>query len=761
MNILKLKLKTSSINICLVFLISIFFLLNISNIKAQEIKRPSVGLVLSGGAAHGIAHLGVIKVMEESGLKPDYISGVSMGSIIGGLYSIGYSTDSIFKILKNVNWDLLLSNNVPENKVIFLEKMHFNNSILSLSLSSKKMTLPSGLINGQQFENMLSYYTWPAADINDFSKLPIPFMCLGTDIKNYKSVKLKSGYLSDAIRASSSVPSVFSPIKIDTTLLIDGGLTRNFAASEAKDMGADITIGSYVGYTPITDKGLESVSGILLQIAMYRSAEDFADQKKYVDILIKPETARFPIMGFENVDSLYKKGYDAALPFKEQFKKIADSLNKIGPRKPVANILDKKYYTFDKIEITGNKIYSDHQILGVLDIEPNEKVDKDLLFDRLDLLYGKAWFDKVKYRFEPRNDSLILVIDCDEKPNSVFYSSAHYDNSLQTGLLLGFSFKDLISTRSVINFNSFISQYYRLELNATQFIDMNQKFGLSANFYLDNTLIPMLELRNFRSDIVGRNFLSGLSLSKRIGLNNMMSLSVNYENLNLIIQRNAYTSYRNFSYNYLSTEYDYKRNSLDNKHFPDKGSIMNFSVSLSKLISGGIKSDTSKKVYREYGNNEFSFNRFLTIYYNINKYFSPSRKATFSLGGNVLFITDSDSTSSQDNFFLLGGYSSVNRRSIPMIGFHPNEIPVKRMAGIRSSFDLEFYNKIHLEMMADFSAIQEENRNSGFSFISGYGIGLGYMSIIGPLRLGLMYGNYSKEEYFRAIKGYISFGYNF
>ena len=106
---------------------------------------------------------------------------------------------------------------------------------------------PSGLINGQQVENVLSFYAWPAADINDFSKLPIPFMCVATDIVNFKKVDLKNGYLSDAIRASFSVPSIFTPLMIDSASL-DGGLIRNFAASEAKDMGADIVIGSYVGF---------------------------------------------------------------------------------------------------------------------------------------------------------------------------------------------------------------------------------------------------------------------------------------------------------------------------------------------------------------------------------------------------------------------------------------------------------------------------------------------------------------------------------
>ena len=133
-------------------------------------ERPTVGLVLSGGGAHGMAHLGVIKVMEEAGLRPDYITGVSMGSIIGGMYSLGYSGDSLYKILKEMNWQILLSNKIPENKIIFLEKDNYYNNIFSLSISSGKISLPSGLINGQLIENALSYYLWPAANISDFQQ---------------------------------------------------------------------------------------------------------------------------------------------------------------------------------------------------------------------------------------------------------------------------------------------------------------------------------------------------------------------------------------------------------------------------------------------------------------------------------------------------------------------------------------------------------------------------------------------------------------
>ncbi|HQG63193.1 MAG TPA: patatin-like phospholipase family protein, partial [Bacteroidales bacterium] len=138
--------------ICLLFAVSFG-----SSAQVPE-RRPSLGLVLSGGSALGIAHIGVLKVMEEAGLRPDYITGTSMGSIIGGFYALGYSADSLLKICKAVNWDLILSNKVPQNRIIYPEKKHFNNSIISLPVSFEKFKLPSGMISGQQIENYLSFY---------------------------------------------------------------------------------------------------------------------------------------------------------------------------------------------------------------------------------------------------------------------------------------------------------------------------------------------------------------------------------------------------------------------------------------------------------------------------------------------------------------------------------------------------------------------------------------------------------------------------
>lgn len=724
-------------------------------------KRPRLGLALSGGGSLGLAHIGVLKVMEEAGLKPDYVTGVSMGSIVGGLYSIGYSPDSLQKIFRTADWNLILSNTIPENKVIFTEKKNYNNSILSLPIASKKVRLPSGLINGQQIENMLSYYAWPAARINDFSRLPIPFLCIGTDLVTCKKVILKKGYLPDAIRASMSVPSIFSPVQIDTAVLIDGGFVRNIAVTELKDMGADIIIGSYTGFHKINHDDLMSVTGVLKQLSFFNSILDFATEKKQIDILIEPNTSDMSSTVFSNSDSIIQRGYRAALPFREKFRRLADSLNRLGPETPRPVILDKKPYIFDKIEITGNKINSDEQILGVLDLKPHQEVDRDLLTDKIELLYGRAWFDKVKYRIVPRNDSLILVLECLEKPKALLESSLHYDNSIRSGLIVSLSVKNLIWHGSSIDISSYIGQYYRFRSLFTQFIDHNQALGLSLSFNGDNTLIPYLSFNKNQGQFYRRFLNTELSIDNRIGLNHFMSLYAEYGILNIVPDFITESQLERISFNYMSVGYMNEVNTLDNKHFPRKGTLFTFSVNTGKLFEADYKTKDYKYEYTESLPGIFRFKRSYTITGSLRKYFTPARKFTLSFGGDILFTYTTDSTLSPHNYYFLGGQDYTTNRSIPMTGFHANEIPITKVAVAGINGDFEFSDNFHLGFLTNIAAAQEIGDGKNISWLGGYGFSLGYMSKLGPFRIGIMQGLSNTERYFSSVKGFISLGFSF
>ncbi len=730
--------------------------------EAQSInKRPRVGLALSGGGSLGMAHVGVLKVMEEAGLRPDVISGVSMGSIIGGMYSIGYSPDSLHKILRTTDWDFILSNKIPENKVIFTEKYNFNNSAMSLPVTTKKLKLPSGLINGQQIESMLSFYAWPAAQVNDFSKLPVPFTCVATDIKTIRIVEFTKGYLPDAMRASMAVPSIFTPVRIDTAILIDGGLLRNIAIGELKDMGADIVIGSYTGFHLYDVDELESMAGIMKQIGFLNSVTDYAVQKKMADVIIEPYLKDFSSTVFNNADSIIQRGYNAALPFRDLFRRLADSLDNIGPQPVPEYILDREFYRIDSIEIHGNDIISDEQITGVLDIHSGSLINKHLLKDKIELLYGKSWFEKVSYKLIPANESLILRIECIEKPNAIIYGSVHYDNGLGPGIILNLSVRNLLHTKNFFDFNSYISTYYRYRLKNTLFLDRNQKLGLTTLLYMDNTSVPVVAIRGEMGRIYRRHYKAEMSFDKSIGLNNMMNLSVSIESLDHIPKYISLLGLKRISYNYWSGEFHYYINSLDNKHFPRKGNISQFSLGTSKLYSGDVKTSRYENTFREDYPDDFLFKRAYRVNGNFRHYFPGGSGTTFSVNGAALFSFSNDSISSPNNYFFLGGTTAVTDRSVEMTGFHQNEIIIDKLAGIGFDAEIEIAGNFYLNLMTDIAVAHESGKDKSPTYLAGYGIGASYMTVIGPVRAGIMHGISSARRYFSGIKGYITIGYNF
>ncbi len=736
---------------------------NPAPLSAQEnTGRPRVGLALSGGGAKGLAHLGVIKVMEEAGLKPDYITGVSMGSIVGGMYAMGYSPDSIARMFRMFDWEHAMSDMIAENKIIFLEKRHFKNSLIALPITRDAINIPSGLINGQQIESGLNHYFWPAATITDFSKLPIPFLCLATDVVTSKKVVFRSGYLPDAIRASIAIPSVFTPVKTDTAVLVDGGVVRNYAATELREMGADIVIGSYVSFRGYKEKDLGTAYGILKQIGFLSSLADYEEQKRQTDIMVEPELGTINTLSFNNIDTIIARGYREALKYRDVFEKLADSLDAIGPREPVKALPDVRYYRFDNIRVTGNEIISDAQIIGVLDVMPGENVDRDLLEERIELLYGKNWFEKVRYRIIPEENELTLEIDCIERPRAMLYGSLHYDPALSAGAIVNFSIRDLITPRSVINLDSYIGQFYRIRLSSIQFVDKSQKFGLEASFFADNTRLPLIKLRNETGPMLSQNFNTAFSLSKRLSLNHLMTLTASFENQHLVPDFLTSTGITRLTYDYLRLNYCYQTNTLDRKHFPNQGVSSGISLSALRMIRGVVRTGSGRSVY-DPGDEDspFSFDRNYVTRAWINSYSPISKKVTFLVGGDILFTTGTDSITSGNDFWLLGGIDPLTDRSISAAGFYPNQITVRNVGGLRLGTDIEIITDLHLTVDLNLFALKEPYREAGFTIMGGYAIGAGYMTVAGPVRIGIMHGLYDRQVLYRNVKGYVSVGFNF
>jgi len=328
--------------------------------------------------------------------------------------------------------------------------------------------------------------------------------------------------------------------------------------------------------------------------------------------------------------------------------------------------------------------------------------------------------------------------------------------------MLNFSVKNLLTPRSVIDIDSYLAKYFRFRFIFTQFIDRNQKLGLSAFFNADNTLLPYMELRDETGQFINRSFSAGLNLNKRTGLNHLMSLSGNYENLNLIPDFISASQLKSVSYNYMTFTYMNQFNSLDNKHFPNKGLLFNISINTSKLLTGKIRTDSYKETFSPDNPGDFLFKRSYSFSGNLRHYFSPdNNRFTFNWGADLLFIYTTDSIISQHNYYFAGGIESVFSKSVTLTGFHPCEIPVEQFGGLKFDVDFEFHQDLHLTLMTNVALAREPGNNNDVSMLGGYGIGIGYMSIVGPIKIGIMHGLSSGDRYFSSIKGYINLGFSF
>jgi NTE family protein len=446
--------------------------------QAQD-ARPKIGLVLSGGGAKGMAHIGVLKAMEEAGIYPDYITGTSMGSIIGGLYAIGYSAADIDSIARQMDWSRLLSNEIPLDKVAFEEKSYYGRYIIEFPFRNKKLGLPRGLIEGQQLTIQMSNMTRPAHHINDFNDFPIPFACIGANIETGRAKVLNTGLLPEALRASMAIPTFFTPIEIDSNIYVDGGLIRNFPVQEVIDMGADIVIGVSVssGLEP-RDK-LNSMIAVLSQAAFIASSLDTEEQIKLVDIMISPDLEGYSTGSFNSADGIMKRGDEAGEDFLPIFKKLADSLAAFGPMLPPARPVNPPTYKFNNILIEGNTIVPDELIIGKLRVERGKEFTIRELEDRISLLYGTLYFEKIVYTINPLTSTLTIKVI--ESSKGSLKMAVHYDTDNQAGINVNFTLRNFLfpSSRFIVEYD--LAQNPSASLNYFKYLGKKQNFAILLN----------------------------------------------------------------------------------------------------------------------------------------------------------------------------------------------------------------------------------------------------------------------------------------
>jgi len=283
----------------------------------ETASRPRVGLVLSGGGARGLAHVGVLKVLEEQRVPIDAIAGTSMGAVIGGLYASGMTASEIESLVRTLNWNAAFRDRPPRGDMNFRRKQDDQEFLVRFPLGVKRgsFRVPRGLIQGQRLTQILRRETVAVAGIDDFDRLPTRFRAVATDLETGERKVLARGDLAQALRASMSAPGVFAPAEIDGRLLVDGGLVENLPVDIAKEMGVDVVIAVDVGFQPVSRRELNSalaVSNQMLTIMIQRETRRQRGLLAAGDLLMEPELGSLLAMDFRKVDHTIESGVAAA-----------------------------------------------------------------------------------------------------------------------------------------------------------------------------------------------------------------------------------------------------------------------------------------------------------------------------------------------------------------------------------------------------------------------------------------------------------------
>lgn len=381
--------------------------------------RPKIGLVLGGGGARGAAHVGVLKVLEENKIPVDYIVGTSMGAIVGGLYASGVSPEKIDETFRSTDWDDLFTDKPSDKDLSFRNKLDRRRFIdFEMGVKKRKLLLPKGLISGQKLGFLLKSLTLQVASVEDFDKLPIPFRAVATDIETGEMVLLKKGNLAEVMRASMSVPGVFSPVELEGRTLVDGGITNNLPIDIAKEMGADIIIAVDVSVPLVKREELESmihITGQVMAIMTLQNVKEQVAKLRDEDILMRPELSGVATIDFDKAPQVIEIGERTARSFSEKLRSYSVSEEGYQVFLEKQRRQDVEPERVDFIEVEPSSRVHPEKVEAKLKSKAGATLDTKTLQDDLTRIYSIGDFERVDFRLIKKEEKKGLLIDTKEK----------------------------------------------------------------------------------------------------------------------------------------------------------------------------------------------------------------------------------------------------------------------------------------------------------------------------------------------------------
>lgn len=708
----------------------------ISFSQSVEKENLKVGLVLSGGGAKGLAHIGALKTIDSLGVKIDYVAGTSMGAIIGGLYASGYSGKQIDSIFKSVDFDELISDNLPRYAKTFYERDNSEKYAIALPFDNFKVQIPSAISKGQNVFNLFSKLLLHVSDIHDFENLPIPFFCIATNIETGEPVLLDSGSLPQAIAASGALPSVFQPVIINNKILIDGGVVNNYPIDELRAKGMNLIIGVDVQDALVERNELNSAPDILLQISNFRTIDVMKDKVKKTDIYIKPDVKNFNVVSFQYGKQIIENGRLATIDKKDTLNIVALNQSKSSHEK--VKIITVDSLPIKKIDINGNKKYTRSYVLGKLKLKPNETISYDQFNKGINNIVATHNFDSFLYDFEPNNEGYDLIVNLKESANKTFLKfGVHYDDLYKSAALINLTQKQILFKNDLASFDMVLGDNVRY--NFEYYIDKGFYWSIgvksryntfhknvNASLLLDDGQLGIVGLK--KANIKLSDFTNQFYLQTLLRKDFSLKLGAEHKRLKItsdtfVEESNDETEQTIFEKSdFFSIFGNLKFDTYNNKYFPDKGLFFdgNFQLYLSSS---------------DFNNN---FSQFSFAKANIGYALSFSDKFSILLNAQGGFKVGDDSNNSLN--FALGGYGqNLINNFIPFYGYDYISIIGDGFVKGTINLDYEFADKHHFNFAANFANIKDDlfSDNEWFKTpdYSGYAIGYGLETFIGPIEV--------------------------
>ncbi len=695
----------------------------------QDNQKPKIGLVLSGGGAKGLAHIGVLKVIDSLGIKVDYIGGTSMGAIIGGLYASGYSGKQLDSIFQNIDTDALVQDYVPRGSKNFYEKRNDEIYAFTLPFDKFKLGLPTALSKGMYNFNLLSRLTKHVAHINYFDELPIPFFCIATDVEKGTEVVLNRGILPQAMIASGAIPSLYNPIEINGKLLVDGGVVNNYPVEEIKRLGADIIIGVDVQDGLKDREELKGATSVLVQITNFSMIEKMEKKRALTTIYIKPEIQGYNVLSFDQGKEIIPKGEQATK------KVISDliALSEPNYKKEPLIVKQKDSIYVKEIAINSMKNYTRSYVIGKLKFKADSKISFKDLEKGINNLNATQNFSSISYSFEEiREGEDVLYIKLTEKENTAFLRfGLHYDELFKSSVLINYTKKRILAKNDVFSFDGIVGDNIRYNLN--YYIDNGfyWSFGVNSKLQRFNKNVPNdfnngitlsnLGIKSINVDYLDWTnqaylqtiFAQKFSIGAGVELKHLRITSETISNITPVFEDSDYLSLFGYA----------KFDSFDNKYFPKKG--WNF--------NGEIKSFVYSSDYNKDYENFLFAKADMGIALNVLEKLTVKLQCEggFHVGENTVGFFD----------FALGGYGFTQVNNLrPFYGYDFIGLVGDSYVKGDVTLDYEIFKKHHINASGNFANVGDKiftNTEDWFSkpTYTGYQVGYGIESLIGPLEI--------------------------